>query len=111
MKSNIIINGDSLVELNKLEENSIDLIFADPPYWMRTEGILKRVEGTDFDGCDDDWDQLIRFPFRLRAFHETMALCLQESVKTKRFNMGYWRNAMYLYDWLHNAGPRILDYK
>lgn len=57
MKSNIIINGDSLVELNKLEENSIDLIFADPPYWMRTEGILKRVEGTDFDGCDDDWDQ------------------------------------------------------
>lgn len=50
MKSNIIINGDSLVELNKLEENSIDLIFADPPYWMRTEGILKRVEGTDFDG-------------------------------------------------------------
>ena len=56
MGDNIIINGDSLVELNKLKENSVDLIFADPPYWMRTEGVLKRVEGTDFDGCDDEWD-------------------------------------------------------
>ena len=43
--------------MNKLEPNSVDLIFADPPYWMRVEGILKRVEGTDFDGCDDEWDQ------------------------------------------------------
>ena len=72
MKSNIIINGDSLVELNKLEENSIDLIFADPPYWMRTEGILKRVEGTDFDGCDDDWDQCVDWHSLLLLFFCTM---------------------------------------
>lgn len=53
----IIINGNSIEEMKKLEENSIDLIFADPPYWMRVEGVLKRVEGTDFDGCMDAWDQ------------------------------------------------------
>lgn len=53
---NCIIKGDTIEELNKLPANSIDLIFADPPYWMRVEGVLKRVEGTDYSGCNDDWD-------------------------------------------------------
>ncbi|MCL1996275.1 MAG: site-specific DNA-methyltransferase [Defluviitaleaceae bacterium] len=53
---NTIINADCLQTLKTLDNESIDLIFADPPYWMRTEGVLSRVEGTAFDGCDDDWD-------------------------------------------------------
>ena len=53
----LLINGDCLEELAKLPGESVDLIFADPPYWMRVEGSLQRVEGSDFDGCDDDWDQ------------------------------------------------------
>ncbi len=57
MDKNIIINGNCIEELSKMKENSVDLIFADPPYWMRTEGKLTRVEGTEFDGCDDDWDK------------------------------------------------------
>ncbi len=55
--NNIIINGDSIEEMNEMEPNSVDLIFADPPYWMRVEGILTRVEGTEFNGCNDDWDK------------------------------------------------------
>lgn len=54
---NVIINGNSIEEMSKIESNSIDLIFADPPYWMRVSGVLNRVEGTKFNGCDDDWDQ------------------------------------------------------
>lgn len=57
MKSNVIICGNSIEEMNKMPEASVDLIFADPPYWMRVEGVLKRVEGTEFDGCDDEWDK------------------------------------------------------
>ncbi len=57
MKKNIIINGNSIEEMNRMEPNSVDLIFADPPYWMRVEGVLKRIEGTDFNGCNDEWDQ------------------------------------------------------
>lgn len=57
MKTNIIITGNCIDEMNKLPENSVDLIFADPPYWMRVEGTLTRVEGTEFDGCDDEWDR------------------------------------------------------
>jgi len=53
---NCIIKGEIIEELNKLPANSVDLIFADPPYWMRVDGVLKRVEGTDYNGCNDSWD-------------------------------------------------------
>lgn len=54
---NEIINGNSIEIMNRMEPDSVDLIFADPPYWMRVEGTLLRVEGTEFDGCNDTWDQ------------------------------------------------------
>lgn len=53
----MIINGNSIEEMRKMKADSVDLIFADPPYWMRVEGVLTRVEGTEFNGCDDEWDQ------------------------------------------------------
>lgn len=53
---NTIIHGNCLEEMKKLPDESVDLIFADPPYWMRVEGVLKRPEGTDFSGCNDAWD-------------------------------------------------------
>lgn len=51
-----IICGDAIEEMKKLPDECVDLIFADPPYWMRVEGVLNRVEGTPYDGCDDPWD-------------------------------------------------------
>ena len=57
MDLNIIINGDSLKELKKIESSSIDFIFADPPYWMRVDGVLRRTSGMVYDGCNDEWDQ------------------------------------------------------
>jgi len=57
MQKNVIINGDSIEVMKSFPDESIDLIFADPPYWMRTSGILQRVEGTDFNGVDDEWDK------------------------------------------------------
>ena len=40
-----------------IPSKSIDLIFADPPYYMRTTGKLLRPNGTVFQGCNDDWDK------------------------------------------------------
>lgn len=58
MKLDIVYNRECIKGLyESIPENSIDLIFADPPYWMRVDGILTRVEGTEYDGCDDEWDQ------------------------------------------------------
>jgi len=57
MNKNVIINGNCLNEMKIIPSNSIDLIFADPPYYMRTEGILNRPDGTVYKGCNDDWDK------------------------------------------------------
>lgn len=53
---NQVLHGNSLEILKNIPEYSIDLIFADPPYFMRTEGSLLRPEGGEFNGCNDIWD-------------------------------------------------------
>lgn len=54
---NTIIAGDCLNSLSAIPDNSIDLIFADPPYWMQTEGELLRTNGKKFAGVEDKWDK------------------------------------------------------
>jgi site-specific DNA-methyltransferase (adenine-specific) len=51
---NKIIKGDCVQVLKQIDSNSIDCIFADPPYFMQTEGKLIRADGTgEFNGCND----------------------------------------------------------
>jgi DNA modification methylase len=61
MKQNTIIKGDCIEELKKLSDNSIDLIFADPPYNMQLENALYRPNNTKVDGVDDEWDKFGSF--------------------------------------------------
>jgi site-specific DNA-methyltransferase (adenine-specific) len=61
MKLNTIIQGDCLEELKKLSDNSIDLIFADPPYNMQLENVLYRPNNTKVNGVDDEWDKFVSF--------------------------------------------------
>ena len=44
--NSLIANGDNLILLESLSDNSIDLIFADPPYNL----------GKDFGNNSDSWD-------------------------------------------------------
>lgn len=54
-----IVQGDCIEILKSLPDNCVDLIFADPPYFMQsTDKILYRADGTgEFKGCDDEWDK------------------------------------------------------
>jgi DNA modification methylase len=61
MNLNTIINGDCVEELKKIPDNSIDLIFADPPYNMQLESALYRPNNTKVDGVDDEWDKFSSF--------------------------------------------------
>ncbi|WP_239031917.1 site-specific DNA-methyltransferase [Paroceanicella profunda] len=47
--------------MNALPENSVDLIFADPPYNLQLRGELHRPNNTRVDACDDAWDQFSSF--------------------------------------------------
>jgi DNA modification methylase len=61
MRLNTIIQGDCIEELKNLSDNSIDLIFADPPYNMQLENALYRPNNTKVDGVDDEWDKFGSF--------------------------------------------------
>lgn len=58
---NSIIKGDCVSALEKLPENSVDVIFADPPYNLQLEGDLHRPDQSKVDAVDDAWDQFDTF--------------------------------------------------
>ncbi len=54
---NTIIHGDCVEQMKNLPDNSVDLIFADPPYNMQLGTELSRPDHTSVDAVDDHWDQ------------------------------------------------------
>ena len=58
---NTVIIGNCIDKLSLIQENSIDLIFADPPYFMQTEGELLRTTGERFSGVNDSWDKFASY--------------------------------------------------
>jgi DNA modification methylase len=57
LKLNKIHQGDCLELLTKLPDNSVDLIFADPPYNLQLNGDLYRPNQTKVDAVNDAWDK------------------------------------------------------
>ncbi len=58
---NTILNGDCIEMMNSLPAESIDLIFADPPYNLQLRGDLNRPDNSKVDAVDDHWDQFSSF--------------------------------------------------
>jgi modification methylase len=58
---NRIIKGDCVASLDALPEQSVDLIFADPPYNLQLNGDLNRPDQSKVDAVDDEWDQFESF--------------------------------------------------
>ena len=56
-----IIKGDCVSGLESLESNSIDMVFADPPYNLQLSGSLHRPDSSLVDAVDNDWDQFSDF--------------------------------------------------
>src|SRR5947207_574059 len=56
-----IVIGDCTAELALLPAQSVDLIFADPPYNLQLQGDLKRPDDSRVDAVDDDWDKFSSF--------------------------------------------------
>ena len=58
---NQILAGDSIEMMNSLPEESVDLVFADPPYNLQLKGDLHRPDNSKVDSVDDHWDQFDSF--------------------------------------------------
>lgn len=56
-----VIEGNSLEVLAKLPAESVDLVFADPPYNLQLQQELWRPNLTQVDAVNDKWDQFKDF--------------------------------------------------
>ena len=61
IETNTLHVGDCVDVMNTLPENSVDLIFADPPYNLQLGGELARPDNSVVDAVDDAWDQFASF--------------------------------------------------
>ena len=53
---NTIINDDCVKAMNEMEENSVDVIFADPPYNLQLGEALTRPDNSSVNGVYEEWD-------------------------------------------------------
>ncbi len=83
---NKIIKGDCIENLKKLPDESVDLIFADPPYFMQTEGELQRTNGAKFQGVEDEWDKFSDY----REYDEFCTAWLKECKRVMKKNSSIW---------------------
>jgi len=58
---NIITQGDCIELLKEMPDNSVDLIFADPPYNLQLNGDLYRPDQSKVDAVNDEWDKFSSF--------------------------------------------------
>lgn len=54
---NRVLIGDCIEQMNKLPEESIDLVFADPPYNLQLNKDLSRPDQTKVNGVNESWDK------------------------------------------------------
>ncbi len=83
---NRILAGDCIDVMNGLPENSVDLIFADPPYNLQLKGDLHRPDNSKVDAVDDHWDQFDSF----RAYDDFTNAWLAAARRVLKPNGAIW---------------------
>ncbi len=98
-----IIPGDCLDVLATLPAQSVDLIFADPPYNLQLQNTLWRPNLTKVDAVDDDWDKFDGFAHYDAFTRDWLAAC-QRVLKP---NGALW--VIGSYHNIHRVGAILLD--
>lgn len=61
LQTDVILAGDCVDVMRTLPDESVDLIFADPPYNLQLKGELHRPDNSRVDAVDDEWDRFASF--------------------------------------------------
>ena len=75
LRSGQIFIGDCIEELQKLPDDCVDMVFADPPYNLQLEGELLRPNNTVVDGVHQDWDKFNSFAAYDEFTRQWLAQC------------------------------------
>ena len=100
---NKIINGNSLLELKKIPDESFDLVFADPPYNLQLRNQLIRPDRSKVNAVNDKWDQFENF----KVYDDFTINWLSECRRVLKKNGSIWIIGSY-----HNifrVGAKIQD--
>ena len=83
---NQILHGDCIDVLKSLPANSVDCIFADPPYNLQLHNELYRPDMSKVDAVDDGWDRFEDF----KAYDEFTRLWLSASKRVLKSTGTLW---------------------
>src|SRR5688572_181902 len=86
-----ILQGDSLEVLKSLPDACVDLIFADPPYYLQLQNDLWRPNQTQVDAVDDEWDQFDDFA----AYDAFTRAWLEQSRRVMKETATIWISGTY----------------
>lgn len=81
-----IIQGNCLEVLKQLPEDSVDLIFADPPYNLQLKGDLYRPNNSKVSAVNDYWDQFSGFA----EYDKFTSQWLEECYRILAPNGSFW---------------------
>ncbi|QIQ86733.1 MAG: site-specific DNA-methyltransferase [Erythrobacter sp.] len=81
-----ILAGDCIEAMRSLPDNSIDCVFADPPYNLQLGGDLNRPDGSHVDAVTDDWDRFDSF----RAYDDFTRAWLAEARRVLKPDGSLW---------------------
>ena len=105
-----ILLGDCIEQLNRLPPESVDLVFADPPYNLQLEGALSRPDQSVVDAVDDDWDKFASFSDYDRFTRDWLAAVKRVMKKNATlFVIGSYHNIFRVGATLQDQGYWILN--
>ncbi len=81
-----ILTGDCIEAMRSLPDNSVDCVFADPPYNLQLGGDLNRPDGSSVDAVTDEWDKFSSF----RAYDEFTRSWLSEARRVLKPDGALW---------------------
>ncbi len=107
---NQILAGDCREVLATLPSNSVDLIFADPPYNLQLKNDLYRPNLSHVDAVNDDWDKFSSFAEYDRFTLEWLSACREVLKDTGTiFVIGSYHNIYRVGSIMQDLGFWILN--
>ena len=83
---NQVLQGCCIQKMKRLPANSVDVIFADPPYNLQLRGELHRPDNSKVDAVNNDWDQFESF----QAYDAFTENWLNEAKRVLKKNGTLW---------------------
>ena len=72
---NRVITNDCISALRSMPPQTVDLIFADPPYNLQLQNVLHRPDMTKVNAVTDSWDQFSSFADYDEFTHSWLSAC------------------------------------